>query len=184
VYEQLRLQPGERLLWTGRPARYPFFDATDLVLVPFSLLWCGFTVFWEYGVLHSGGPTFFVLVGAAFILYGLHLVVGRLVVRALRLRSTRYTLTDRRLIESADRPRTRTTETYLRHRPPPGERTRPSEPIGSVAFGTFPGVSDAMAEAGGGKPRGLAPRRPVLREIEHPEQVRNLITTAQANLGK
>lgn len=127
MYEQLRLQPGERLLWTGRPARYPFFDATDVVMVPASLLWCGFAVFWEYEVLHSGASIFAVLWGAAFILMGLQFVVGRLVVRALRLRSTRYTLTDRRLIESADRPRKRTTETYLRDLPPPVVRTRPSE---------------------------------------------------------
>ncbi len=182
VHEQLHLLPGERLLWTGRPARYPVFDATDVALVPFSLLWCGFAVFWEYGALHGGAPAFFVLWGVPFILSGLYLVVGRLVVRALRLRSTRYVLTSRRLVESADRPRTWTTETYLRDLPPPVVRTRPSERIGSLAFGTFPGLTDTLAEAGGNW-RSLAPQRPVLREIEHPEQVRDLIAAAQANLG-
>lgn len=180
MHEQLRLLPGERLLWTGRPARYPVFDAADVVLVPFSLLVCGFAVFWEYETLH-GDNAFIALWGVPFILMGLHLVVGRLVVRALRLRSTRYALTNRRLVESADRPRAWTTETYLRDLPPPVVRTKPREQIGSLAFGTFPGLADAMTELD--NRRSVAPRRPVLREIERPEQVRDLIAAAQANLG-
>ena len=41
----------ERLLWSGRPQQGVVFRRTDLFLIPFSLLWCEFVVFWEATVL-------------------------------------------------------------------------------------------------------------------------------------
>ena len=50
------LLPNERLLWVGRPDPEVLFTPIDAFLVPFSIMWGGFAVFWEAGVISSGGP--------------------------------------------------------------------------------------------------------------------------------
>jgi hypothetical protein len=92
------LGPHEDLLWSGRPRGGIRFRAQDLFLIPFSLLWAGFAVFWEAMVLIAGAPLFFALWGIPFILVGAYITVGRFVHDALRRRRTAYGLTDRRVL--------------------------------------------------------------------------------------
>lgn len=93
-----QLGAGERLLWTGTPRHGMLFRGTDVFLVPMSLLWAGFVVFWTLSVMRSGARMFFVLWGIPFVLMGVNLVFGRFIVdKALRER-TAYGLTDRRVI--------------------------------------------------------------------------------------
>ena len=44
-----RLLAGERVMWSGRPARGVMFTARDIFLVPFSVVWVGFAIFWTCG---------------------------------------------------------------------------------------------------------------------------------------
>jgi hypothetical protein len=92
------IESGERLLWAGRPRQGILFRASDLFLIPFSLLWAGFAVFWEATVIIGGAPLFFVLWGIPFILFGAYITVGRFFVDAKIRSQTFYGLTDRRII--------------------------------------------------------------------------------------
>jgi hypothetical protein len=90
------LQPGEQLRWSGTSDPAVLLTPADGYLVPFSILWCGFAVFWEVGVVRTGAPFFFPLFGAVFVVVGLQLVIGRFAVKQHRKRTTAYAVTDRR----------------------------------------------------------------------------------------
>jgi len=92
--EQLR--PGERLLWVGQSDPARLFTGRDGFLVPFSLLWGGFAISWEVGVLTTGAPWFFALFGSVFALIGLQLIIGRFFVKRHRKRTEAFAVTDRR----------------------------------------------------------------------------------------
>jgi hypothetical protein len=92
------LSPGERLVWSGRPAQGIRFQAGDLFMVPFSLLWAGFACFWEWSVISHGAPLLFVLWGIPFVLVGTYIVAGRFVADAALRARTFYGLTERRAI--------------------------------------------------------------------------------------
>lgn len=92
------LESGESLIWSGVPRQGLLFRASDAFLIPFSVLWCGFIIFWEAAVLAGGGPPFFALFGIPFVLVGLHLVVGRFFLDSRIRAKTLYGLTSRRVI--------------------------------------------------------------------------------------
>jgi hypothetical protein len=60
VEERFRpyLLDGERIRWSGQPDPSRLFGLADRVLIPFSVMWGGFALFWEAMVLLSmgGGP--------------------------------------------------------------------------------------------------------------------------------
>ena len=42
-----RLESGERLIWSGAPREGLALRRGDLFMVPFSLVWGAFAIFWE-----------------------------------------------------------------------------------------------------------------------------------------
>jgi len=180
------LLPSERLLWEGRPTRHRLFRPADALLIPFSVLWCGFAIFWEISVLTEGTggddepPLFFALWGIPFVLMGLYLVVGRFVVRAVASRRTRYMVTDQRVVIIGGFSGTRTKASYLKSLPPPVINELPDR-SGSLAFGAFPGVWDTMSNGtkGWGPWAVEPPGGPVMRDIPEVRRVRDLVATSQ-----
>ncbi|WP_269515414.1 hypothetical protein [Brevundimonas subvibrioides] len=128
-----RLLPGEHIVWSGRPATGLLFTPRDAFLVPFSLLWCGFVIFWIIGVLASGGGPF-ALVGVAFLAFGLFFSAGRFALDATLRGNTTYALTDRRILISRTGPFSSFKALTL-DRLPEAEISERSDGRGTVRFG-------------------------------------------------
>ncbi|MFI5459205.1 MAG: PH domain-containing protein [Isosphaerales bacterium] len=92
------LTSGEKLLWSGRPRQGLVLRPTDTLVIPFSLLWCGFAVFWEASALRLDAPWFFKLWGIPFVLVGLYMIFGRFIVDVYERSRTRYGVTSSRVI--------------------------------------------------------------------------------------
>ena len=130
-----RLLPGERIVWSGRPGKGIIITARDTFLIPFSLVWFGFTVFWESSVWNEeGAPSFFILWGAMFMTVGLYMVVGRFVGDAWVRSRTSYALTDQRVLIMRSAPITKFSSVSLA-RLPELELIERSNGRGTIRFG-------------------------------------------------
>lgn len=98
LFEPLQddLDPGEKLLWTGRPKQGIVFRPADWFLIPFSLIWCGFAIFWL--VMAMSFTFAFALFGVPFVIVGLIFVFGRFFIDAQQRARTWYGITDDRII--------------------------------------------------------------------------------------
>ena len=82
------------------------FHSDDLYMIPFGLLWGGFAIFWEMGVLGywGNGPegqtvsTFMELWGIPFIVVGQYMIWGRFFYDGWLKRRTYYAVTNRRVL--------------------------------------------------------------------------------------
>jgi hypothetical protein len=93
------LGAGERLLWSGRPRQGITCRRSDLLMVPFSLMWGGFAFFWEYSAWSTGNaPLFFLLWGIPFVLVGIYIIVGRFIIDAKQRERTVYGVTSERVV--------------------------------------------------------------------------------------
>ena len=104
---QKELDSGERLLWAGMPKQGTIFKSSDVFMIPFSLLWGGFAIFWEYMALSmapnaqnapDGFALLFPLFGIPFVVIGLYMIFGRFIYDSKKREKTFYGLTDQRAI--------------------------------------------------------------------------------------
>ena len=104
---QKELDSDERLLWAGMPKQGTIFKGTDVFMIPFSLLWGGFAIFWEYMALTmvpkaqnapDGFALLFPLFGIPFVVIGLYMIFGRFIYDSKKRVKTFYGLTDQRAI--------------------------------------------------------------------------------------
>jgi hypothetical protein len=92
------LDSDEKLLWTGAPKQGIIIKGSDALMIPFSLMWGGFALYWEFTVINSGTPFFFILWGVPFVLVGLYLIFGRFFYDSELRKNTIYGITQNRII--------------------------------------------------------------------------------------
>ena len=100
---QSHLFPGEHILWTGQPKQGLAFSGKDALLIPFSLLWGGFAIFWNVAVwtFPATGQNvdwFMPLWGLPFLVVGLYLIFGRFIHDAALRKRLFYAVTDQRIL--------------------------------------------------------------------------------------
>jgi hypothetical protein len=99
------LEPGERLLWEGAPATGARLRRRDALMVPLSLAWAGFAVFFEVKAALTGAPWLLLMIGGAVVAGAVYFVGGRFLLDSWRRGRTRYALTDRRAMVAVGGPR-------------------------------------------------------------------------------
>jgi hypothetical protein len=107
-----RLLSDERILWSGNPGQGLLLTEKVTFAIPFSLLWCGFVIFWMIGASRTAGfgPLLF---GAILICFGLYNLVGRFLVVAWIRRDLRYAVTNKRILIARPAPFSRFTALNL-----------------------------------------------------------------------
>jgi hypothetical protein len=177
---EVHLLDGERVRWEGRRVRHPLFRPQDAILVPHSIMIAVFGVAGPIGVaLALGFPLSMVTFFLPLVPMALYLTVGRLVVRAVVSRRTRYVLTEQRLLIIGGLSGTRTTATYLRSLRAPVIVEAPDQ-SGSLAFGEFPTPLTGLSLTGKWRMWAIEPSTtPVLWHIPEVRRVRDLVVDAQ-----
>jgi hypothetical protein len=92
------LVEGEKVLWVGRPDPSKYLSSSDRLMIPFSILWGGFAMFWVAAAV-AGGAGLFALWGIPFVAVGLYLMIGRFFYKARLKRRTWFAVTDKRVLK-------------------------------------------------------------------------------------
>jgi len=95
------LLQGEQVLWEGGPYKGLILRPIEAFLIPFSLLWGGFAVFWNVGVWSTDQAVSdlpFKLFGLPFLFASLYITFGRFLIDMRLRRYLRYAVTDRRIL--------------------------------------------------------------------------------------
>ena len=160
------LMPGETIVWSGRPGRGIRFQLTDFFMIPFSIFWAGFAVFWEIGVVRSGAAGSFSLFGIPFLVIGAYITVGRFFFDAYQRSHSRYVLTDCRALIVRDWPTRRLQSVNLATLPVIG-LTNHADGTGTLMFGARTWATRS------------APQSPRFEWIDQVQRVYHLALAAQ-----
>lgn len=131
------LLPGERILWEGQPYTGLILRPIEVFLIPFSLLWGGFVVFWNVSVWggdQNSLDLFFKLFGLPFLIAGLYVTFGRFLIDAIIRKKLRYAVTNRRILIYKDGRRSAVKSMDIR-RLPSIDLSERSNGTGTIRFG-------------------------------------------------
>jgi len=177
------LDQGERLLWSGKPLDGVRLRSQDLFLIPFSLIWGGFAIFWEYSVIthprNGDGSTglFMSLSGIPFVCIGLYLIFGRFFADAYNRSRTFYGVTNERIIILSGIFSRQVKSLQLRT-PSDISLNQGSGDVGTITFGPSQNTMNIFMLSGSW-PGAARYAPPSFDLIERPKEVYNIIRQAQ-----
>jgi hypothetical protein len=169
---------GENIVWSGKPNEKVIFHTHDIFLIPFSLLWGGFAIFWELGA-SKGGVTFFSLWGIPFVLVGQYLIWGRFIYAAWKKRRIFYVLTTQRALVLVRPPFAKTISSYIKMLPAIEKKVR-TDGIGSITLGMPP--SPFYSRTYDYSALGLNLGIPVFTDIDNADDVYATIERLRSNI--
>ena len=176
---QSELLSGESIHWADQPNLSVIFHKEDLFLIPFSLMWGGFSIFWEAGVLGLWGssaktgatpPLFMALWGIPFVLLGQYLIWGRFLHAAWKKKNIYYALTNKRALILCEGPSRSLNAAPLDALPAIQKQVR-KDGIGTVIFGA---MSDQAARYTGSWSGMATTGTPTFTDINDAEAVYRL----------
>jgi hypothetical protein len=132
----------EQLLWIGGPDPGALFSPHERLLLPVSLAWAAFTVYWEAAALGYTGrapaPAIVALLGLLLVPLAAYVAAGRFAYKAWKRRRTVYAVTSLRVLVVEDGFRRRTTSAFFgklgEPRRVPGAGGRESLLFGAPSF--------------------------------------------------
>ena len=131
---QRQLLSGEHVVWEGRPGTGLILRPIEAFLIPFSLLWCGFAIFWNVNVWTANAPIFFRLFGLPFLIAGFYITVGRFWIDMRIRQRMHYVVTNRRILILKNRGASTSKSLDIR-RLPALELDERSDGSGTIKFG-------------------------------------------------
>lgn len=187
---QPELMSGETLQWAAMPNARVIFHSDDWVTIPFSLLWGGFAIFWEAGVLGYWGnghkahpaPFFMVLWGIPFVLGGQYFIWGRFLTEAWLKRRKYYAVTNRRVLILQEGWKHTSQSCYLEAIP---EISREGGKIGTLWLGQkLPVFGNQRSRTRGWSRFAADSPIPILADIDDPDSVYRLIMNLREEVRK
>jgi hypothetical protein len=167
------LLPGEIIEWTGQPNRSIIFHREDWFVIPFSLMWGGFAIFWLLGAsglwdIWQSKPThpfqiFGVIWGTPFVVVGQYMIWGRFFHQRWKRARTYYALTNRRalIVEHGFKGR-KSSSVFFENLSVTDKRVR-GDGIGSISFGG--------PLSGEWRSKNKPPRPPTFDDIDNADSV-------------
>jgi hypothetical protein len=178
---QAELSQGEAVIWTGKPNRRVVFHSSDWYMIPFSLLWGGFAIFWEAGVSglgpwsSKGSPwSFGMLWGIPFVLIGQYMIWGRFLYIAWKKQRILYAVTSERLLVIVRPPQQKVISRYLQNVPGIEKEIR-SDGIGTLKFGETPPMWSSGRNSKTADALYLNSSTPVFVDIDNAQDAANLV---------
>lgn len=92
------LLSNENVIWTGRPESGQLLKSSDMFMIPFSIMWGGFAIFWESTALTMNAPLLFKIWGIPFVFVGLYMIFGRFIYEYYKRKELFYGITNKRII--------------------------------------------------------------------------------------
>jgi hypothetical protein len=174
------IESGERMLWSGRPRGGLRQRRQDVFMIPFSLMWGGFAIFWEVMAVTttSKAPSpvgvVFPLFGIPFVCIGLYIIFGRFFVDAHIRSRTLYGVTNDRIIIASGLFSQQVKSLQLRTLSDVSF-TQGSDRSGTITFGP----TGPMGGAFGSWPGARRISSPAFEMIENAKDVYDVILRAQ-----
>ena len=115
------LASGETIQWVGQPDPTKLVTSADKIMIPFSVIWCGFAIFWEVMSLvgpissQDAGPSLWIfpLFGIPFVLIGLYMLFGRFIAKKYMRQRTYYAVTNQRVMALVELKKPRMNSLFL-----------------------------------------------------------------------
>jgi hypothetical protein len=186
IYQELQseLSSGESFAWAGQPSRKVVFHSQDWAMIPFSLMWGGFAIFWEASVLGFPGPMhtkgvnpasgFMALWGIPFVLVGQYLIWGRFLYNAWKKGRMFYAVTNKRVLV-VNKARGRNVVAAFLQQLPAIEKSVRTDGIGTITFGLVPMVYSRRSNLGSWD-GGLSSLVPTFVDVEDAENVYRIVS--------